>query len=142
MEIKIVVNKTMLNSAFKIRKTVFVEEQKVLWSEEIDQFEKKATHFLVYVNKKAVATCRMREYDYQTIKIERVCILKSYRKLKIGKHLMTFVENEAFKQGYNIATLNAQIFAIPFYQKLGYKIISPVFIDANIAHQSMEKYLS
>jgi predicted GNAT family N-acyltransferase len=37
--------------------------------------------------------------------------------------------------------LNAQIAAIPFYEKRGYTVISDVFDDAGIPHQTMRKTL-
>ncbi|MDQ7983054.1 MAG: GNAT family N-acetyltransferase [Spiroplasma sp.] len=142
MKIKIVNNQKMLNQALKVREIVFIDEQKVPLSEEIDEYETTATHFLVY-NKKnqPIATCRTRVYHDNKIKIERVCVLKPYRDLKIGQKLMNFAELEAKKQGFTTAILAAQTPALNFYQRLGYQICSESFIDANIEHYLMEKLL-
>ncbi|WP_342252965.1 hypothetical protein [Spiroplasma endosymbiont of Zeiraphera isertana] len=48
MKIEIVNNIEMLEQAFLIRKKVFVNEQKVSFEEEIDQFEDVSTNFLVF----------------------------------------------------------------------------------------------
>lgn len=142
MNIKIVDNQKMLSQALKVREIVFINEQKVPLSEEIDQYENEATHFLVY-NKKnqPVATCRTRVYSEDTIKIERVCVLKNYRGLKIGEEMMIFAENEAKKQGFKKAILGAQTQALDFYKKLGYQVCSEPFMDSNIEHYLMDKSL-
>lgn len=132
----------MLQQALAIRKIVFVDEQHVPLSEEIDINENECTHFLVYNdNNEPIATCRTKHFDDNTIKIQRVCILKSYRKMNIGKQLMEFAELSAKNNGFTKARLDAQVTAINFYQKLGYRVISSVFLDANIEHQTMEKLL-
>ena len=41
--------------------------------------------------------------------------------------------------GYEKIILNAQSYAVPFYEKLGYVITSPEFMDADIPHRAMEK---
>lgn len=142
MKIKIVNNQKMLNQALKVREIVFINEQKVPLSEENDQYETKATHFLVY-NKKnqPIATCRIRVYSDNKIKIERVCVLKAYRNLEIGKNLINFAEQEAKTQGFNQVVLSAQTQVLDFYQKLGYQVCSKPFMEANIEHYLMEKSL-
>lgn len=142
MEIKIVKNQKMLNEALKIRKLVFVDEQKVPLAEEIDEYETTATHFLVHnKNNQTIATCRTRNYNDKKIKIERICVLKTYRGLKIGEKLVIFAEQDAKKHGFKIAILAAQTQALNFYKKLGYQICSEPFMDANIEHYLMEKSL-
>lgn len=142
MKIKIVNNQKMLNQALKVREIVFINEQKVPLSEEIDQYENEAIHFLVY-NKKnqPIATCRTRIYSDNKVKIERVCVLKAYRGLQIGKNLINFAEQEAKNQGFKVSVLSAQSQVLDFYQKLGYQVCSEPFIDANIEHYLMEKIL-
>lgn len=139
MKIKIVQNQKMMNQALKIREVVFINEQKVPLSEEVDEYETQSTHFLVYnLKNKPIATCRTRIYQ-DKVKIERVCVLKLYRGKKIGEKLMIYAEKEAQNQGYKGTILAAQAQVVTFYQKLGYQICSDVFIDANIEHYLMEK---
>lgn len=139
MKIEIVNNIEMLEQAFLIRKKVFVNEQKVPFEEEIDQFEDVSTHFLVFDdNNKPIATSRMRKVE-DIVKIERVCILQEYRKLGIGKKLMEFMEKVAIKNQFKVISLHAQIKALNFYKNLGYKVCSEIFLDAGIKHCKMEK---
>jgi len=142
MKIKIVNNQKMLNQALKVREIVFINEQKVPLSEENDQYETEATHFLAY-NKKnqPIATCRTRVYANNKVKIERVCVLKAYRGLKIGENLINFAEQAAKSQGFKEAVLGAQTTVLDFYQKLGYQVCSKPFMEANIEHYLMKKTL-
>lgn len=142
MKIKIVNNQKMLNQALKIREIVFINEQKVPLSEENDEYETKATHFLVYNKKnRPIATCRTRVYSNNQIKIERVCVLKAYRGLQIGESLIKFAENEAKNHGFKQSILGAQTTVLDFYQKLGYQVCSEPFMEANIEHYLMAKTL-
>lgn len=139
MKIKIVQNQKMMNQALKIREAVFINEQKVPLSEEVDEYDTTATHYLVYnLKNQPVATCRTRTYKNK-LKIERVCVLKPYRGKKIGEKLMLHAEKEAEQQGFKATLLAAQTQVIPFYEKLGYQVCSEPFIDANIEHYLMEK---
>lgn len=139
MKIKIAHNQKMLNQALTIREAVFINEQKVPICEEVDEFETIAIHYLVYnLKNKPIATLRTRVYDNK-IKIERVSVLKPYRGKKIGQKLMLHAEKEAKKQGYKVTILSSQTHAVPFYEKIGYKITSEPFLDANIEHYLMEK---
>jgi predicted GNAT family N-acyltransferase len=36
--------------------------------------------------------------------------------------------------------LDAQEYAVPFYEKLGFRISGEPFLDANIIHYAMEKF--
>lgn len=139
MKIKTVQNQKMMNHALKIREAVFINEQKVPLSEEVDEYDTTSTHYLVYnLKNKPIATCRTRSYQNK-LKIERVCVLKPYRGKKVGERLMIYAETEAKKQGFKGTILSSQTHAVPFYQKLGYQICSEPFIDANIEHYLMEK---
>ncbi|MBE4704442.1 GNAT family N-acetyltransferase [Spiroplasma platyhelix] len=142
MKIKIVHNQKMMNQALRIREAVFINEQKVPLSEEVDEYDTTSTHYLVYnLKNRPVATCRTRAYKNK-LKIERVCVLKPYRGKKIGEKLMLHAEKEAQTQGFKGTMLSAQVQVVPFYKKLGYQICSEPFIDSNIEHYLMEKNIN
>ncbi|KXG43824.1 GNAT family N-acetyltransferase [Tepidibacillus decaturensis] len=137
---KLVTNQQELKDAFSIREVVFIDEQQVPKELEMDEYDNTATHFIVYDDKRPVATARMREYhDPSTVKIERVAVLKDERGKGIGKKLMTFIEQEALKMGFKTLRLNAQRHAETFYKDLGYMTISEAFDEAGIEHVTMEK---
>lgn len=141
MKVVVVNNEKQIQDAFNIRNIVFVEEQKVPLEEEIDQFEDVATHFVIYNDKnEAVGAGRFRDIDGYG-KIERICVLPEYRKSGTGKLLMTEIIEYARDKQFTKVKLNSQNHAIPFYEKLGFKVCSEEFMDAGIPHKAMELHL-
>ncbi|WHY93234.1 GNAT family N-acetyltransferase [Neobacillus cucumis] len=138
MTVKIVENEKELEDAFSVRRTVFIEEQNVPEEEEIDQHEKKATHFVLYNEGSPIGAGRFRLVDGFG-KVERICILKQARGTGAGKAIMNGIEDFARKKGIQKLKLNSQTHAIPFYGGLGYEVVSEEFMDAGIPHKTMVK---
>ncbi|MHA6258474.1 GNAT family N-acetyltransferase [Sporosarcina sp. CAU 1771] len=128
--------------AFFIRQKVFVEEQGVPLSLELDELDKTATHFVVYTENTPIAAGRFRETTDGIGKVERVCVLADFRGRHLGNLIMNALEKHALNKKFQKIVLNAQSYAVPFYEKLGYTITSPEFMDADIPHRAMEKILS
>ena len=133
--------KEQLDFAFAIRRKVFVDEQGVPEHLELDEHDKTADHFIVYNGDQVIAAARIREYEPNVGKVERVCVLSEFRGKKIGNLIMNALEKYAVETNYKKLKLNAQSYAIPFYEKLMYVVSSPEFLDAGIPHRSMEKAL-
>ncbi|MDQ0483802.1 GNAT family N-acetyltransferase [Guptibacillus hwajinpoensis] len=131
-----------LKQAFYIRKKVFIEEQGTPEKDEYDQFDslKAAEHILILDKNNAVGTARWRVVD-GIGKLERICILKSYRKLGIGNMIVSKLEELAAKKGLDWVKLHGQVQAERFYQKLGYQTDSDVFMEDGIPHVLMWKKL-
>lgn len=140
--VQIVSNEKQLKDAFFVRKKVFVEEQGVPLSLEVDEYDETASHFVVYHQEQAIGAGRIRETTPQVGKVERVCILPDYRGLHLGKQIMQALESHGIQLQFDKIVLNAQSHAIPFYESIGYHITSPEFLDAGIPHRAMEKNLS
>ena len=138
MEVKVVSSEQELDDAFSVRKQVFINEQNVPEEEEIDQFEDEAVHFVLYNNGIPAGAGRFRTVDGNG-KVERICVLKENRQSGSGKAIMDKIEEHAKQQGLPALKLNAQTQAIPFYEKLGYQVISEEFMDAGIPHRTMKK---
>ncbi|UTR13154.1 GNAT family N-acetyltransferase [Salipaludibacillus sp. LMS25] len=138
MEIIHVNSQSELEQAFAIRQAVFVEEQGVPREDEFDEHEKLAKHLLICKEGKAVGTGRVRFIE-QKAKLERICILVTYRKLGIGALIIKELETIALKQGYTHFVLHAQTQAKAFYEKLGYSPCSQVFTEEGIPHIMMER---
>ena len=132
-----------LEEAFSIRKNIFVEEQGVPLEDEFDQFDtldSQCEHILVFHNEQPVGTGRLRTID-GVGKLERICILEPYRKLGLGKVIIKTLENLAEGNGISKVKLHGQTQAEGFYQKLGYKTASDVFMEDGIPHILMMKEL-
>ncbi len=127
---------------FALRRKIFIDEQGVEEALEMDGLDDHATLIVLYVENTAVGCARYRVLD-DKVKVERVGILKEYRRQGLGEHIMSFVE-EQIKE-YTKAqwiTLNAQLTAKDFYLRLGYAPIGQIFVEANIDHQKMIKELT
>ncbi|HWL26208.1 MAG TPA: GNAT family N-acetyltransferase [Ureibacillus sp.] len=143
MNSKKITNEEELNQAFEIRKEVFVKEQGVPLSDEFDEYDHldgRCEHLLVYYNDQAVGTSRIRTVD-EYGKLERICLLKDFRSLGLGKVIVLALEEIAKEQGLSKVKLHGQTHAEGFYQNLGYQTASAVFMEDGIPHVLMTKSL-
>lgn len=142
-EVKIVENENELNLAYSIRKKVFVDEQGVPPHLELDDQDQYAIHFIVKTKQEnqVIGAARLRIIEEKNGKVERVCILKEHRGKNLGLLIMNKIEDYANSKGIAKLKLNAQCYAIPFYEKLNYAVTTPEFLDAGIPHRAMEKSL-
>ena len=138
---KVIIAETPLEKeqAFEVRRKVFVEEQGIPLHIELDEFDDSAVHFVGYELEQPIAAARIREIEPGTGKIERVCVLPEYRGLHVGVLMMQEMEQYALKAGLFTLKLNAQSYAVPFYEKLDYVVTTPEFMDADVPHRGMEK---
>ncbi|MDH2881290.1 GNAT family N-acetyltransferase [Bacillus cytotoxicus] len=129
-----------MKDAFSVRRQVFVKEQHVSAEEEYDQFEEIAKHVVIYDIDIPVGAGRLRMVD-GIGKIERICVLPSYRKKGIGKLIMDARETYAKEEAIPKLKLHAQTHAESFYKRLEYQTVSDIFLEANIPHVIMIKKL-
>jgi predicted GNAT family N-acyltransferase len=116
-----------------------VYEQKCLPSEEFDELDAQAIHFLLYENDQAVATGRFRKTE-KGIKIERIATLKAFRGKGYASQMIRFLMQEANKRHAETSYfyLHAQVDVMPLYRLLGFEPYGGTFIEADIVHQAME----
>lgn len=130
-----------LEAAFHIRRTVFVEEQGVPLEDEFDAFDVlngPCEHILAYYDEQPVGTGRIRIVEGSG-KLERICLLKPYRKCGLGKIIIKALEEIAAGKGLGGVKLHGQTQAEGFYKKLGYEVSSDVFMEDGIPHVLMIK---
>lgn len=128
--------------AYSVRTTVFVGEQNVPPALEIDELEDEAVHFVLYDDEnKPCGAGRFRTVG-EFGKVERICVLKEARGKGAGHLIMEAIEQHAATvDGLTTLKLDAQLHAIPFYEKHGYEVVSGEFLDAGILHKTMTKPL-
>ncbi len=143
--IKAATNEADLQECLFIRREVFVKGMSIDEKIEIDALdsleENCSVHFLLNLNGKSIATMRILYLGNNTIKLQRVAVLKEARDKGLGRQMIFFAEDYAKKNAINKAVLHSQKHAVGFYKKLGYKTVSDVFIEAGIEHVEMEKIL-
>ena len=127
-------DKELMNSAHAIRHDVFVIGQNcpahLEW-----EFEEESTHFLIFINKKAIATARHRKTSYG-YKLERFAVLDAFRKKGYG-HIILQSILEDLKTFNGIIYMHAQSDVLPFYEKMGFKKKGSEFEEAGIMHFKM-----
>ncbi len=119
-----------------IRQTVFVEEQKVDPELEYDEFENESQHYLVLQNNQPAGTARWRKTE-KGIKLERFAVLPEFRGCGLAGMLVARLLNDVKPFGEKIY-LNAQLPAVPLYERAGFVKQGETFFEADIEHYYME----
>ena len=128
-----------LAQCLALRRTVFVEEQGVPIAEERDALDATAQHYLAWLDDRPVGTARVVRVK-QDAKIGRVCLLPTARGAGRGAALIQALLDELQTDPtVTRAILGAQTNALGFYTRLGFTAYGPVFDDAGIPHQMMER---
>lgn len=130
--------KDNIEECLEIRYKVFVDEQGFDESIEVDEFDKESYHVLLYKDGTAIATARFFELENYW-KIGRVCILKEYRKLKLGNKLLNVIEEEIKKLGGKLMVLSSQHQTVGFYEKNGFVGVGEYYLEEGCKHLKMKK---
>jgi len=130
-----------VEQCLRLRWTVFVEEQGVRPSDELDAHDSgDAVHALAWLDGVPCGAARLIFTAPGVAKIERMAVIGGVRGRGVGRALLEFVEEEARRRGATRLTLSAQVRARKFYEKAGYDAASRVFDDGTgIPHLRMEK---
>lgn len=131
-----------LETCLALRRVVFIDEQAVPEDDEIDAADATAIHLLACDAGKPLGTARI-VVDGTTAKIGRVCVLSAARGRGLGVALIpTALQVAGRNDALQRAKLGAQLHALGFYEKLGFRAVGPVYLDAGIEHRDMVRPLS
>jgi predicted GNAT family N-acyltransferase len=135
-----------IEACFDIRRVVFIEEQSVPKDLEMDELDAVCTHYLAFADddtalSAALGTARLWISPEGEAKAQRVAVLRERRVGGVGRAIMDALEADARGRGHTRVILGAQLSALGFYEKLGYRAYGPEFDDAGIPHRMMEKPL-
>lgn len=123
--------------AYPIRKAVFIEEQSVPESMEVDEYDPIAQHALAYRGNTCVGTARLVALSDHQARIGRMAVLSSYRRQGIGRQLLRALLENGRLQGITQFELHAQLSAIPFYEQFRFIAQGAIYDEAGIAHRDM-----
>ena len=76
-----------------------------------------------------------------TTKCVRIAVLKSYRGQHLGAEIVEALLKKARTLGAVRAYVSAQCYAIPFYNKFGFREYGEEYPDGRIPHMDMEMML-
>ncbi len=85
--------------------------------------------------------CMLVEEKGDTVRLRQVAVLNDLQGKGIGRALINFAENLARDRGYKIISMHARKGTTVFFEKMGYKITSPEFMEITIQHYIMQKQL-
>jgi len=124
----------------RVRRAVFIEEQRIAEADEWDALDPVVTHVLAFAHgdsakRDAVGTGRLEP----TGKIGRVAVLPQYRGTGTGVAMMQRLMDLAAERGFTDVYLNAQVTAAGFYERLGFRADGPEFDEVGMPHQRMRR---
>ena len=127
-------NQEQIETAFSIRRQVFVEEQNVSQERE-SMDDEEAVHYLATVNGLPAGAARYRKME-KGAKIERIAVLNTFRGKRIGEAILLKILDDLKNE--DKIYLYAQVIATPFYIKNGFRQTDNYFLDAGIEHVEMD----
>ena len=105
LDILIVSNESEYAQAMQVRRAVFVDELNISESKEFDGNDFGATHVLALDGGKPVGTMRIRYFN-DFVKMERMCVIKDYRKTDVSEQIMQkgmhFAAQKGYKKTYGV----------------------------------------
>lgn len=131
-----------LEQCLEIRKAVFVKENKIDESEEIDEFDRlgeACNHFLILEEGRAVGTLRLVCQDNETARLQRFCFYKNERGKGYGSAALKELESFCRKRGVRKITANAKYSSLGFYLKNGYIAEGLPFYEVGVKHVKILK---
>ena len=120
----------------RVRETVFIDEQRVPRELEFDDRDALCIHVLAFDGDAPVGTGRL-DLDYGG-KVGRVAVVATHRRFGVGTAVMEALHAVARERKQARLWCNAQLTAVPFYERLGYVSSGPVFVEADIDHVRMQ----
>ncbi len=130
-----------LTCAFAVRRAVFIKEQQIAEGEEYDGLDCECLQYVARNDSQVIGTARVRFLSPEQAKIERMAVLKAYRRKGVGAGILTLIESELKEHKVVKAVLHAQMIAEPFYLACGFTPTGSTFYEAGIEHIKMWKQI-
>ena len=129
-----------LYAILKARASVFIVEQECPY-QDLDDIDFRATHITLFRNSEIVAYSRVYQSEHSDLwHIGRVMTTQR------SKHYGIRIMKEAIKVARNLGVrhveIDAQSYAIGFYEKVGFQVCSDEFLLDGILHKKMKLDIS
>ncbi len=138
---KLVSSDSELKAAFEVRRQVFVKEQNISEDLTFDGHDRQALHMVVMDGERAIGTARVLFLSNNQAKLERMAILKPFRRRGIGRRVICYLIEELSKKQVGQVVLHAQYAVVAFYKSCGFEESGPPFCEAGIKHVKMQRRL-
>jgi predicted GNAT family N-acyltransferase len=122
--------------ASAIRFRVFVEEQGVPRSIELDELDPVCVHALAYDDTGSpIGTGRLLPDGH----IGRMAVLEQRRHHGVGTMILNKLIEKAKERGHKEVLLSAQVHALDFYRRHGFQALGEIYEEAAIPHRKMRR---
>ena len=142
LRLSVVRTEDEMRQVLLVRRRVFIEEQRVPEALEVDAYDSHPTatdavHVLGSLAGAPIASGRLLldAAPGHSPHLGRVAVLPEHRGRGYGRSVMAFLHDIARERGFAGISLAAQLHAIGFYERLGYRVHGDVFLDAGIEHR-------
>jgi len=103
--------------------------------------DKNDIHIGAFVDNKLVGVLILTRLNQNEVKMRQVAVGEEMRSKKIGSKMVAYAELFSSNLQYTTMVLNARKTAVGFYEKLGYNKVGNEFLEINIPHFKMYKFL-
>lgn len=109
----------------------------------VDQLasESGSLHLAAFDEDVLVGCLMLTPKDRDTVQMRQVAVRQDHQGKGLGAAMVRESEVAARYHSFKRMVLNARETALPFYLKLGYKVVGKPFVEVGIPHRKMEKAL-
>ncbi len=128
--------------AFRVRNLVFVKEQGLFESSDLDEFDGDALHIVAECNNTVVGTVRVYRESPELWMGGRLAVLKEYRNGNVGSVLVKEAMKSVKSRGARCFLAFIQSKNVRYFKRLGWKPVGPMSLRHGVFHQKMEANLN
>jgi predicted GNAT family N-acyltransferase len=136
---KLVTDDDELQEGFEVRRQVFVREQGISEDLVFDGHDREALHMVVKDGEMVIGSARVQFLANKQAKLERMAILRHYRRKGIGKKMLLFLDAVWNDKQVQQVIIHAQLEVVSFYKLCGFDELGLPFREAGIKHIKMCK---
>lgn len=118
---------------------MFVREQGISEGLVFDGHDREALHVVVKDGEKVIGSARVRLLADSQAKLERMAILRPYRRKGTGSEMLRFLDAVLKDKRVRQVIIHAQLEIAPFYKLCGFEEVGLSFREAGIKHIKMRK---
>ncbi len=139
IQVRVASSDADMQGAFAVRHEVFIVEQGVPPELERDEADDSAVHVVASDGPAVIGTARLTRGG--EARIGRVAVLPAWRRRGVAGLLLGALEAEAQQLGIEEVSLHSQTYVQALYERHGYAVTGPGFVEAGIDHVPMAKRL-
>lgn len=136
---KLVTGGAELQQAFEVRRQVFVREQSISEDLVFDGHDRESLHIVAKDGQRVIGSARVQFLTDKQAKLERMAILRHYRRKGVGKGMLLFLDTVWKDKQVQQVIIHAQLEVVPFYKLYGFDEFGLPFQEAGIKHIKMCK---